>query len=57
MFNEKYKKMYPEELTRPMVEELTSVGFKELKSSDDVDTELNEKSGHCLVLDPVLNTR
>ena len=42
--------MYPEELTRPMVEELTSVGFKELKSSDDVDTELNEKSGHCLVL-------
>jgi len=23
--------MYPEELTRPMAEELTSVGFKEMK--------------------------
>ena len=28
--------MYPEELTRPMAEELTSVGFKEMKDADAV---------------------
>ena len=42
--------MYPEELTKPMVEELTSAGFKELKNRDDVTKALNEKSGLCLVL-------
>ena len=42
--------MYPEELTKPMVEELTSVGFIELKDSKSVVSELLEDSGKCLVL-------
>ena len=42
--------MYPEELTKPMVEELTSVGFIELKDSKSVVSELHEDSGKCLVL-------
>ena len=42
--------MYPEELTKPMVEELTSVGFIELKDSKSVVSELHENSGMCLVL-------
>ena len=42
--------MYPEELTKPMVEELTSVGFTELKDSNSVVSELHENSGKCLVL-------
>ena len=42
--------MYPEELTKPMIEELTSVGFTELKDSKSVVSELHENSGKCLVL-------
>ena len=42
--------MYPEELTRPMAEELTSVGFIEMKDAETVTKELNENSGICLVL-------
>ena len=42
--------MYPDELTKPMIEELTSVGFTELKDSEAVVSELNEESGKCLVL-------
>ena len=42
--------MYPDELTKPMIEELTSVGFTELKDAETVVSELNEKSGKCLVL-------
>ena len=42
--------MYPEELTKPMIEELTSVGFIELKDSKSVVSELHEDSGKCLVL-------
>ena len=42
--------MYPEELTKPMIEELTSVGFTELKDSKSVVSELHEDSGKCLVL-------
>ena len=42
--------MYPEELTKPMIEELTSVGFIELKYSKSVVSELHEASGKCLVL-------
>jgi putative YphP/YqiW family bacilliredoxin len=42
--------MYPQELTRPMAEELTSVGFKEMKDADSVINELDENSGICLVL-------
>ena len=42
--------MYPDELTKPMIEELTSVGFTELKDAETVVSELNDKSGKCLVL-------
>jgi len=42
--------MYPDELTKPMIEELTSVGFKELKNSESVIKELHNDSGKCLVL-------
>ena len=42
--------MYPDELTIPMIEELTSVGFTELKDAETVVSELLEKSGKCLVL-------
>ena len=42
--------MYPDELTKPMIEELTSVGFTELKDAETVASELNEESGKCLVL-------
>jgi putative YphP/YqiW family bacilliredoxin len=42
--------MYPQELTRPMAEELTSVGFKEMKDADSVINQLDENSGICLVL-------
>ena len=42
--------MYPDELTKPMIEELTSVGFKELKDSETVTKELHKDSGKCLVL-------
>ena len=42
--------MYPEEVCKPMREELTSVGFKELKTTQDVDRELQKKRGTLLVL-------
>ena len=42
--------MYPEEVCKPMREELTSVGFKELKTTQDVDRELQKKEGTLLVL-------
>ena len=42
--------MYPDELTKPMIEELTSVGFTELKDAEAVVSELNKESGRCLVL-------
>lgn len=41
--------MYPQELVEPMQKELTSVGFKELKSKDDVKQALAQK-GTTLVL-------
>ena len=41
--------MYPAELVKPMREELTSVGFKELTSSEDVSNALS-KSGTTLVV-------
>ena len=41
--------MYPEELVKPMREELTNIGFVELKSSDDVSNAL-AKSGTTLVV-------
>ncbi len=41
--------MYPEEIVKPMREELTSEGFKELFSSEDVETVLS-KQGTTLVV-------
>jgi len=42
--------MYPDELTKPMIEELTSVGFNELKDAETVVSKLHKDSGKCLVL-------
>ena len=42
--------MYPEEVCTPMREELTSAGFKELRSTEEVDNMLNQKEGTVLVL-------
>ena len=41
--------MYPEEIVRPMKEELTTIGFKELLSTDDVESALS-KLGTALVV-------
>jgi putative YphP/YqiW family bacilliredoxin len=42
--------MYPEELVRPMREELTRVGFQELRTVADVDALLGRTSGTVLVV-------
>jgi len=42
--------MYPEELVKPMREELTAVGFKELRTPDEVDQAMNEKSGTTFLM-------
>ena len=42
--------MYPEEVCTPMREELTSAGFKELRTVEQVDEMLNKKEGTVLVL-------
>ena len=42
--------MYPPELVAPMKDELTSVGFEELTSAQDVDNALNPDSGTVLVM-------
>jgi|TARA_B110000438_G_scaffold33857_1_gene33503 putative YphP/YqiW family bacilliredoxin len=42
--------MYPVELTKPMAEELTSNGFSELKTTEDVNNKLSDTSGKCLVV-------
>ena len=41
--------MYPEEIVRPMKDELTTIGFKELLSTDDVESAMT-KSGTALVV-------
>lgn len=41
---------YSELLVRPMREELTSVGVKELRSADEVDAFMAEKSGTALLV-------
>lgn len=41
---------YSEMLVRPMREELTSAGVKELRTPDDVDAFMNEKSGTALLV-------
>lgn len=45
--------MYPEELVLPMKEDLTSEGFRELKSTDDVDAALKESGLTLMVINSV----
>ena len=42
--------MYPEEMVQPMREELTSVGFRELRTPDEVDYVLRRAEGTVLVV-------
>jgi putative YphP/YqiW family bacilliredoxin len=42
--------MYPEEYVQPIREELTSIGFQELRTPADVDTALSKSSGTVLVV-------
>jgi putative YphP/YqiW family bacilliredoxin len=42
--------MYPEELVAPMRTDLTSVGFKELKTGQDVDNLLTDHKGTTLMV-------
>ena len=42
--------MYPPELVQPMKADLTSVGFKELGKSEDVDAAIQNTSGTLLVV-------
>jgi len=42
--------MYPELLVAPMRADLTIAGFKELKSSQEVDTELKDQKGTTLLV-------
>jgi putative YphP/YqiW family bacilliredoxin len=46
----KYKTMYPEEICKPMREDLTSVGFLEMKDHDEVANILDKKEGTVLVM-------
>jgi len=41
--------MYPEEMLQPMREELTSLGFRELRTPDEVDSILKHSEGTVLV--------
>lgn len=42
--------MYPEEMVQPMREELTNIGFRELKTSEEVDAVLARAQGTALVV-------
>src|SRR5687767_10074669 len=42
--------MYPEQLVAPMRTDLTSAGFKELKTSDEVDNYLKDQKGTALLV-------
>jgi putative YphP/YqiW family bacilliredoxin len=42
--------MYPEELVKPMREDLTVVGFKELKTGEEVESLLKDDKGTTLVV-------
>ena len=41
--------MYPEDLVGPMRQELVALGFVEIRTSSDVERELNDRSGTALV--------
>ncbi|MEE3034430.1 MAG: BrxA/BrxB family bacilliredoxin [Bacteroidota bacterium] len=45
--------MYPEEIVKPMREELTSEGFKELFSPEDVETVLSNKGTTLVVVNSI----
>ena len=45
--------MYPAELVKPMKEDLTSVGFKELYTSDDVNVAMAQKGTTLVVVNSV----
>ncbi len=42
--------MYPEEFVRPMRQELTNIGFRELRTADEVDKTLKQEKGTVLVV-------
>jgi putative YphP/YqiW family bacilliredoxin len=42
--------MYPEEMVRPMREELTRVGFREMRTAEEVDSVLSAARGTTLVM-------
>lgn len=42
--------MFPEEMIRPMRQELTGIGFRELRSPEDVDRVLRDEKGTVLVV-------
>lgn len=42
--------MYPEEMCKPMREDLTSVGFIEMKTIEEVEKILNKKEGTVLIM-------
>lgn len=42
--------MYPEEMVQPMREELTGIGFRELRTPDEVDSVLAKTRGSLLVV-------
>lgn len=42
--------MYPEEMVRPMREELTRLGFRELRTAQEVDSALGQSKGTVLVV-------
>jgi putative YphP/YqiW family bacilliredoxin len=45
--------MYPESLVAPMRQDLSSIGFQELKTPSDVDTFMNEKGTSIIVINSV----
>ena len=42
--------MYPEEFVRPMREELTSIGFREMRTPEEVDAVLKQENRTVLVV-------
>ena len=42
--------MYPEEIVTPMRQDLTSVGFNEFRTADDVDNHLSDHKGTTLLV-------
>jgi putative YphP/YqiW family bacilliredoxin len=42
--------MYPEEIVRPMREELTRIGFREMRTPEEVDTALKQEERTVLVV-------